>query len=443
MTILAPGGPLNKRPDDDPQNPALNTSAAGGTMGGTGGAPAGSTSPDKPSGSGQWTNLQRYLDVNKPQAGQMAGQIKEGYEQERQGLTADAQKLGQDYTDYIDPYRQTAEDKGQFIGKITTPYNTTPGTISGSGYGTLENPTSVSKNTSTGYVPTSSEMDKWGEGNLVKPTAPVNKFNTSDGYGDLQSDIDRFGQKVGATNTEAGRLTALRGIQGQGTSRGETLLNQLLMQGDPGARQMFAQQRQQFTDPSAGITGTMGQIGSNASAEYQALDDIRKSNEAQYGSAYGGIDTAKQNIAEGYESQQGLAGDVSDRYGQWNTNYDVNRNNMIQNELTDYTNTINNYSSEQLAQGLPFELKNQYPGRVVPDAIARQYYMNQFREKQASDAYKTQMSQQAQGYTDQNFGYRPDLINTGGWTEANRSPEEQARLDSLQSLFSGYSPQGV
>lgn len=93
------------------QQPQTNTGGASPSAS-TGGKP---TESPRGTSSGNWTNLQRYIDVNAPRAGMLADQARAGFEAKSNELGGRAQDLQSQYGDYARGLESEAADMRQNI----------------------------------------------------------------------------------------------------------------------------------------------------------------------------------------------------------------------------------------------------------------------------------------------------------------------------------------
>ena len=174
-------------PEDEEQRQQGVT--GGSAVAGTGVRP---TQPE--TGSGSWTNLQSYLDLNKPGAEQMAGKIGAGIEQQRQQYGQAVGQAEKGYGDYLKGLEQTAKGKEEWAGRVAE-----------------------------GWTPSPKEIQEQVTGGLFQTGATPEQFSGQ--YPELQAQRQSLAERLGRTATESGRMQELKGIQGPQTTRGETLLN--------------------------------------------------------------------------------------------------------------------------------------------------------------------------------------------------------------------------
>jgi hypothetical protein len=197
-------------PQEEEERVGQPAGAAGAAVTGTSGA-AGTPATPADRTSGQWTNLQDYLRLNRPQAQQMAGRIAGDIEQQRGQYGQQTQQAGQQYQDYLKGLEETEAGKKAWTERVAG-----------------------------GWTPTTEEIqEKAGAGYFGQAQAPTTFQPTA-----AQEQQRALQQRLARTQTEAGRTAELQRIQGQQATRGEGLLNQLLLQGSQAGREALGQQRQ-------------------------------------------------------------------------------------------------------------------------------------------------------------------------------------------------------
>jgi len=160
--------------------------------------------------SGSWTNLNRYLELNQPQAQRMAQNISTDIGTQREQYGKNVQEQRGLYEGYL----QGLVDKDrERLG--------------------------WAQNVRAGETPTIED---------IRQRAASNYFGTSTApqemdVGELTSEQKKLQDRLDATAKEAGRIQELKRFQTPDTTRGETLLNQLLLQGNPEAKDILAKQR--------------------------------------------------------------------------------------------------------------------------------------------------------------------------------------------------------
>jgi hypothetical protein len=275
-----------------PQGQPLQTvsGAGGGTMGG-----GVQQTANGNRGSGSWTNLQAYTDANREQAGQMAENIRGGLQQARTGAEESIKQSTDKYKDYLSGVGGDVVDKSKWVGSVA----------SGDDPSTPE--------VETGWYPTG-DNGVAGQGFFDKPD--VSQWQ-ADPY-DI-GNINKLSQRIEGTGTEAGRLNELRNLQGLQTTRGEGLLNQLLMQNDPVAAQMFEEQRATpvgayLPGYEAGAQSSYADTTGLVDRSYDKMGEDLYTASSKLGSDITGM--------EGYNQQQLDAQNAA--MGDWNTNVSTN-----------------------------------------------------------------------------------------------------------------------
>jgi hypothetical protein len=273
--------------EEEQQQPGQATGAAGGTA--VTGGPT-QVAPDR--SSGRWTNLQDYLKLNRPQAQQMAGNIAGDVAQQRQQYGQNVQEAGQQYQDYLGGLQKAEEDKRAWTEKVAG-----------------------------GFTPATEEIQQRAQEGQFQQSAAPRQME----LGGLQAQQRALQQRTGALGTEQGRLAELQKIQGQQATRGEGLLNQLLLQGSQAGRAALGEQRQ------------LGTGGALAPARQQALQQMQQAAAQQAYSVdparYQAITQEMSGIpAAMREAQEQLHGKA---YGEW---LDMTRSGYTQDQATDWVN---------------------------------------------------------------------------------------------------------
>jgi hypothetical protein len=260
----------------------------------------GGVTPTTPRGSGAWTNVQRYLDLNEPQTGQMAGQLISPLLQEGQAIKSDLTTQGQDYSGIIGAAQTKSDDEMAFWDRMKT----------------------------AGYIPTAEEIAKYG-GTELGQEAEITPFNPN------MSTTDRmvnYARNVGQSSTEPGRMAMLEGMEGQGTTQGESLLNQMLLQGSPSARNQFAS-----------LQASPSQLGTQAvamtDAYGQALQDL-------YNEQQGYVDKINPYL-------QNQVGGLEGQIGDWQTAYNTAVSDKTQGIQGRLWSDFSNLAEQQYQQLLP------------------------------------------------------------------------------------------
>jgi len=278
---------LPERPEDTTQEPAQPT-------GGVGAGPVSASAPTAkaaPQGSGQWTNLQAYLKANQPQAQQMAGQIQSNLQQAREKAGEQIKQSTEDYGKYIAGEEQTTQEKKDWVDYVTKGDNPATAAIENDWY-----------------------PGKGGE-EVTSPEGLFEQGAAPKAYQAPTYPVQQFQQRLGATRTEAGRMAELQRLQGQRATRGESLLNQMLLQNAPGSREMFAQQRAQNLQPQ------LEQAQADALARQQALQQLQQATPGYLGEQlYGAGQDVGQQISD-VEAQNQLAQDYQANLAAWERNY--------------------------------------------------------------------------------------------------------------------------
>lgn len=475
---------LPQQPLEEEEQPQP-TGAGGSTIigGGPPQTPAmGGTQPSTPQGSGSWTNLQRYLDVNQPQATQMAQKIGTGFQQQRGEIGERIKQEGEQYQAGLAPVQQKAEQERAFAASLmpqtdysqvdysALPYRIdtrdpqtgdyTRDTSYADRIGELQSKLERYQTTDPkdlypfvwrkedadyweqkkaddiakiqnlvsglqyqGSVrstptPTEAQMDQFGRGELFMPERAIDPFQTGQ-----QSALEAYRQRLAQTRTEPGRIGELERLYGGEVTKGESLLNQLLLQGNPYARQMWGEQQQQFESPT-GLPAQLEATTTEAQAQQRALEDLRA-----------------QNLAQAPELQQ-LAGDIQSRLvdpmtQSWQNIMGGQQYGVVLDLHSGWVDLKNQYKAEGYSDREAGELAAQNMPSV------KDFMMSKAR-------YTPLLGADVPGY-DLGEGYTPGMTNTEAldfFKQRARDLHEQTpvspettRVAALQKLLEGYNPE--
>ena len=226
--------------------------AQGGTMsGGTGGPQSLST------GSGQFTNFQKYVQANKPQTERMARNIMGNVESERAGLRT---KAGETYKGFQSGLQQQGLDKESQAKRSAL--------LSMAG----TNPLSI-----TGNALQQGKQSIEAMKAQQKIQAPQDVSNQ---FGQLSSQGQNIRQEMGTYGTEAGRQAALGRVQGSTATGGINTLNRTLLGMNPAARGILTggDTSNQLQDTLAGyrqnVAGDIERSNVNIAANRAALEGL-------------------------------------------------------------------------------------------------------------------------------------------------------------------------
>jgi len=206
-----------------------------------------------PKGSGRFMNLQKYVQANAPQAGQMAGRIGGNIANKAQATGQSAQGVQSQFGQQVANENTRLNQTGQFVNQL--------GSAQGS-QGILQSPEDLQK----------FQQIRQGQSNLQQA-------NLSQQQQQLQA-LQEQGKLAGS---EAGRFQLLR--QNFGTpsySLGQRKLDQLLLQTTPGATQAM---QQQINPALAGLQQTLGGAEQDINSQYTGLQGLIGQQQQALGSA--------------------------------------------------------------------------------------------------------------------------------------------------------------
>lgn len=167
--------------------------------------PAGAQPSPTSGASGNYTNLQRYLDENKSQAGDLAGKVAGTVTAAGEEAKTAAEGLA-------------AAGKSQVEAARVQP--------SGIVNEAATNPTGVDADAAK-----KAAFQKERDASYTGPSS----LEDVQGFQDAQDKVKKAQERIGLTETEPGRTTLLKEMGGPGYGQGKADLNQLLLSGDPNA----------------------------------------------------------------------------------------------------------------------------------------------------------------------------------------------------------------
>lgn len=208
--------------------------AASGMPGGAAGAlPAGGQPSPTSGASGNFTNLQRYLEENRSQAGDLAnkvaGQVTAAGEEAKTAAEGLAAKGKEAIEGARVPTNMAVLDEA------------------------AANP--------AGIVADEAKKTAFAGQRDAAYQGPTS-LEDVEGFQDAQDKVRKAQERVGLTDTEAGRTTLLQEMGGPGYGRGKATLNQLLLSGDPDA----AARLRAAAEPYRGLQDYLGAQNDEARA---------------------------------------------------------------------------------------------------------------------------------------------------------------------------------
>lgn len=218
--------------------------ASAGSPGGGGGGPA-PASPQKPSSSGSWTNLNQYLGANQDQATGIGNQIAQTVNTAGQTAQNDVGNLSSNFKNQVDQ------------NTVNTDWNAINGAVgdatSATAGGTL-NPTDVSN------------FQKQADASYNGPK----DLTQAAGYSQAQQDISNATDLAGQTTTESGRAALLNNQYANtsptGYTQGENNLDQLLLENSSGAQAALNPLQGEWSGLNAQLGGAVTQGATEAQA---------------------------------------------------------------------------------------------------------------------------------------------------------------------------------
>lgn len=230
---------------------AASVAASAGLVG-SGGAPSAGASPTGatgPTSSGSFTNLQRYVTENQPQAMGLAEKVAGGVRTMGEEAQAGVRQLESDFESRSAAGR-VAPDAGVVEGAAADPR-----AVSG-------DPTrraAFIRQRDAAYT---------GPGGL----------DEGDGYDTAAEKVRKAQERAGLADTEAGRMQLLEGVSKPGAGRGKLILDQLLLSGAPETQKTLSDASTPFAGLQDYLTGrtnvsreTAGAAGAEAAAAKGAV----------------------------------------------------------------------------------------------------------------------------------------------------------------------------
>lgn len=230
-------------------------------------------------GSGRFVNIQKYIEANKPKAGQqgLGEQIGQKLGTQAQDIRAGIESAKSKFGQELAPEQERLAQAGQTIG--------------GALQTAQQSPSQLSQN----------QLDQYKqlrEGYIGGPT----EFNSSG----LQQQQAALNQQAQNTQTEQGRFGLLRQYFGQPTySRGQQRLDQLLLQSSPGSlRNLQQTAQQQAGGVNEALGGAQSDIQSSLGQLAQQRMAAQKQATDQLGAAQTGLQTGLETQASNLTGQR-------------------------------------------------------------------------------------------------------------------------------------------
>jgi len=235
--------------------------------------------PAKPSSSGQFTNLQSYLDSNKGFGGQVAGKV--------EGITDrfDQAQTGMDtgFRGQVD--EETVREDEDIYGQVSA------------------EPTTVASNRDA--------REAWEGMRDASYRGPQHVSDTEDLYSETLSAESSARQASEASETPGGRKAFLKAEYGRPDyTQGQVKLDQLLLQNDPAATEAFQTARGKYGEASdrwRDLQGSLNQYGQAGKATTEAT---RKRSRDLIGIDDAGNYTGWDEYGGTAETGGGLIGDL-------------------------------------------------------------------------------------------------------------------------------------
>lgn len=387
----------------------------GGTQ--AGGAAGGPVAP-APQGSGRWSNLQSYLDLNKPVAGKMAERLSgmrygqtgapgSVYGQQEEIGSRILEKQGE-YADTMGLLGEKAQSEKEFMDSL---------------YG--------------GAAPTEEQIGTYGGGELTTQEEAAPQFDAG-----VQSDMQRYRDYLNRADTEEGRFGLLKQFEAPGTTRGESTLNQLLMQGTPDLQEKFAERKNIFDDPRSGLSEALTNVGAYTDQARGGLENLRAANLERAGGIQGYADELKTGTIDPWRQDYldragGMQEELYGRYADYTRSL-VGRGMSTKDAQEKAAKWIGGNAGDYLPYNAEYGLQGAvYDPFSAQEAIAEQDYQTRragevFPGATKRQSYSKILTDYLAGLQEQALGRAPDITEH----------QDYARWQSINDLLAAP-PQGV
>lgn len=264
-----------------------------------------------PSKSGAFTNLNAYIQSNKPQAAQLA-----------ENVAGNVAKQG-----------ESAKER---VGHLQSAFNQQADQGSVQRNQGLVN---EAASNATNFVQDSGKMDAFKRIRDATYKGPQ-AITDVDGYTDAYNAVNNADKSVENTKSEAGRFSLVQDqFKKPSYSRGQQRLDQLLLQNSPEARQSFGDVQNRYSNLTSTLTGAQDQAASYANQRKAETEAARQDVQQAFGrmddpstpeneaaGAFGGLQNELNAKVDQYKTQQqalydkirkqiGAGGDVSSSMG--------------------------------------------------------------------------------------------------------------------------------
>lgn len=218
--------------------------------------------PESRRSSGRFTNLQKFLEANKPaQLGQKIGGV----------IGEQTQEAGQ-------KLQQSRQELESGIGQVKQAREQTFGSAGGA-VSQLAGTQPANLQQAEKDIRAARALEYGGPTELAKAS-------------ELESSKQKLASMGEATGTEAGRFGLLQTLFGKPTyTKGQQKLDQLILQADPNAAKALQEAKGQTQAYQQSLDETLGQSREMISAEQSALEQQRQALEGQVGSTKGAVES--------------------------------------------------------------------------------------------------------------------------------------------------------
>jgi hypothetical protein len=258
-----------QQPASTPPTTAAGSSGvvSGGAVGGGASTSAGS-SPDKPSTSGSWTNLNSYLSANQDQGAAIGNTIASTINNQGQNAQSEISNLDSGFTQAVQDNTVT-QNQGAVNQAVQNAQNAQL---------------------------TQADQQAFNQQATAKYTGPTD-FTLASGYGQAAQDANTALNTYNQTQSEAGRDVLLKNqfnnASENGYNQGENNLDQLLLEGSGGADTLI-NAANQWTGLNGALTSDVANDNATAAAAAAQTQATAQAAQAAYTDANSTTDQAVQ-----------------------------------------------------------------------------------------------------------------------------------------------------
>lgn len=246
------------------------TRASGGILGSGNEPPAGAQPNAGASASGSFTNLQRYIDENRPQAGALAGRVAGQITQAGEDAKASAENLVRSTNEKIDAARVTPSQD------VVDEAAQDPGAVA-------SDPTkkaSFQKQFNADY------------------TGPSGLEDDAEGYQTAQEKAKKAQDRIKLSETEQGRMEILKDLSPAGSGRGKLTLNQFLLSAAPGNAETIATAARPYENLQSYLTAESDAARQKAQTAAQETRTAREAARAKIEGPTGAATELSKSISD-------------------------------------------------------------------------------------------------------------------------------------------------